>query len=64
MNKVGAKVSEKASAFKHAFSSRQAMVKYLEAPLLDGDEDSKENRRVRVNDPAGFSYRLEGVTDI
>ena len=48
MAKVGARLNEKASAFKHAISSREAFVKYLEAPLLEGDEDTSESRRVRV----------------
>jgi hypothetical protein len=49
MNKIGCKMGEKAAAFKHAFSSRQAMVRYLEAPLLEGDEDNEENRRVSLS---------------
>lgn len=53
MRNPGILIAEKASAFKHAFSSRQAMVKYLEAPLLEGDEDSLENRRVRLEPDHG-----------
>ena len=49
MRSPGVALSEKASAFKHAFTSRRAMVKYLEAPLLEGDEDSPENRRVSLS---------------
>jgi hypothetical protein len=46
MHKPSLHLSEKLATFKHAFSSRQAAVKYLEAPLLEGDEDNLKNRRV------------------
>lgn len=49
MNKIGNKVNKKASAFKHAFSSRDAMVEYLEAPQLEGDQNSQESRRVSTS---------------
>lgn len=48
MGNIGAQIEAKASAFKHAFTSRQALARYLEAPLLEGDEDNEENRRVSL----------------
>lgn len=41
-------MEQKAAALKHAFASRQAMVRYLEAPQLDDDLNKAENRRVRI----------------
>lgn len=46
MSTVAANTEEKTGGLKHAFTSRQALVHYLEAPLLDGDKDTAENRRV------------------
>ncbi len=48
MGKLADKMGSKAADLKQAISSRQAMVKYLEAPLLEGDRESKVNRRVRL----------------
>ncbi|KAH8883381.1 hypothetical protein GQ53DRAFT_847024 [Thozetella sp. PMI_491] len=42
---MGNTMKEKVAAFKHAFTSREAMLHYLEAPLLEGEEDSAESRR-------------------
>ena len=46
VSNMGNKMGRKIAAFKDAFRSRRAMVQYLEAPLLDGDEANLENRRV------------------
>jgi len=54
MDKVAVNMSAKTAAFKQAFASPGAMVKYLEAPMLEGDEDSAENRRVSY----GLASRL------
>lgn len=51
MDKVAVNMSAKIAAFKEAFASPGAMVKYLEAPMLYADDDSAENRRVSC-DPA------------
>ncbi|KAJ3570479.1 hypothetical protein NPX13_g5718 [Xylaria arbuscula] len=42
---MSTKLKEKASAFRHALTSRVAMVHYLEAPLLPGDDINSESRR-------------------
>ncbi|KAI0477488.1 permease for cytosine/purines, uracil, thiamine, allantoin-domain-containing protein [Xylariaceae sp. FL0804] len=45
MSNLGTRMGEKAAAFKHAFTSRQAAVQYFEAPLLDDEDNSAERRR-------------------